>query len=58
MLKEMEKQTRRGGSSLNCESYGDVITLAVKHLGIRIRPKPDNVFSMQNAFASKGNRTK
>lgn len=31
---------------LNRETYEDVITLAVKHLGIRIRPKPDNAFAM------------
>lgn len=35
---------RRHG--LNCGTYGDVITLAVKHLGIGIRPKPDNAIAM------------
>lgn len=31
---------------LNRETYEDVITLAVKHLGMRIRPRPDNAFAM------------
>lgn len=31
---------------LKLETYGDVITLAVKHLGMRIRPKPDNACAM------------
>lgn len=31
---------------LNCGTREDVITLAVKHLGIGIRPKPDNAFAM------------
>lgn len=32
--------------ALNCGTYEDVITLAVKHLGIGIRPKPDNASAM------------
>lgn len=36
--------------ALNPETYEDVITLAVKHLGMRIRPKPDNAFAMLAAL--------
>lgn len=44
--------------TLNCGTYGDVIMLAVKHLGIEIRPKPDNAFAMQGASASEQNMGK
>ncbi len=43
------KWHRTGGTEqhgINSGTYEDVITLAVKHLGIGIRPKPDNAFAM------------
>lgn len=48
-LRGTEKRKRTAGRrqhGLNCGTYGDVITLAVKHLGIGIRPKPDNAIAM------------
>lgn len=40
------KTQGREQHDLNREPYEDVITLAVKHLGMRIRPKPENAFAM------------
>lgn len=56
---EFRNGTERKEPSLNCGTYGDVITLAVKHLGIGIRPKPDNAFAMLVCtHASEENRAK
>lgn len=40
------EQNRLNQADLNRGTYRDVITSAVKHMGIRIKPKPDNAFAM------------
>lgn len=52
LIKALDAERKEGteGSrqhNLNCGTYEDVITLAVKHSGIRIRPEADNSFAVK-----------